>query len=469
MHAHTPRERTGSQSGGRAGELSRKSTSIIGRDVLLGILRFGIGVFVARILGPIGFGSWAMLELITNYLRVFGAPRFEIACVNFLGRRRYDRGEVMFLTNLIAVVMGLVWLGAVFVARDRLQAILFRQFEVSTPLIVATACYLPLLFVVRNYMYFLLSLEDIASFNALQIIQDVTRNALTVLLLLILTDKLWALPISAVTSGALATLYGAVKVHRVQRMGREASWRLAREMLGFSATVYVGEAVGFLNLYASNLLTGLYLPPSAMAFLSVGKGKAELLNQISTAVSTVLYPVISNRERKPVDAEAVTTRAFRLCLIVLSGFGLLGIALAYPLIVTLYGWRFAPAATAFCIVIPGVVIQGAANVQRQYFVAMGRPDLPLKIAVPPLALQAIACVVLIPRLGFGGAALAASVALIVSGILYVAAYRQFAGTSYREMLVPKREDFVWIGHRAKELFGSFRCTCGRPIAWWQDA
>ena len=133
-----------------------KSVSIFSRDIVFTVIRLFTGVVLARKLGPVGFGIWAILDLIINYSRVFGTPRFEIASVHFLGKKEYQRGEVIFVTNMIAIGMGLLLIGLFLPNIVLIKIIFFKDVFVESYLIGLTLCFIPILFLSRNYQYFLL-------------------------------------------------------------------------------------------------------------------------------------------------------------------------------------------------------------------------------------------------------------------------------------------------------------------------
>ena len=75
---------------------------VFNRDIIFTLEKLFAGGVVARVLGPAGVGVWAILDLINNYARVFGAPRFEIASVHFMPKKEYAKGDIILITNIIA-------------------------------------------------------------------------------------------------------------------------------------------------------------------------------------------------------------------------------------------------------------------------------------------------------------------------------------------------------------------------------
>lgn len=413
------------------------------------IFRLGTGAVVARMLGPAGMGTWALLDLLTNYSRVFGGPRFEIASVHFLGRKDLVRGEVMCLTNLMALASSALLIVLFAVAWDPLQAAFLRKTAIHPLMIAAVIAHLPLLFVGRNCMYFLLSREDIRTYNRLFVLQDLSKAVITLTLLLVFRWGLWSLVVGLLASSVLAVGYGIRQMRTHEPMVWRVNWSLCRQMARFSSRVYLSEAIGFLNIYLANLLTAWFLSPSALAFFSMGKGKSEWLNRITNATSAVLYPRVANQTGLQQDARQVTTTTFRLSLLVLVVAGT-GLAFAiYPAALILYGREFLPLVTVFWLVLPGVIVQSAAANLRQYFLGIGRAEIPMRISIVPLLLQALFCYWWIPLYGYLGAAAAVCATLGLAGVITVIVYHQMSKEKYREMLLPTVGDLQAIARVVK--------------------
>jgi O-antigen/teichoic acid export membrane protein len=439
--------------------LANKSLSLFSREVLFTILGLGVNVVIARTLGPVGVGLWAVLDLLNNYGRVFGGPRFEIASVYFLGQKKYGRGEIFFMSNLAAILCSAALTALALTQTGLLGRIFFRSVPVEPAALALVLSHFPLLFLKRNYHYFLLSREDTRSYNAMMVLQELINLAVVLPLLFVFKMGLTSLAIGMLAGSFLSLIYGAVKVHRIDKMVFSFNGKLLREMFRFSSKVYLSEAVGFLNNYLSNFITALLLTPTALAFFSMGKGKAEWLNRITNAVGTVLYPRVASLNGADRDPAATTTAAVRLSLFILL-LGGLGLALLiYPVTRILYGAAFLPLIPCFFIVLPAVVVHNGTSVLRQHFLGIGRSDIPLKISLVPLLLQGTLCFLLIPPLGYLGGALAVTVTFAATAVITVVTYRRITQVTYREILIPGKSDFEFLFHFAKE---KFFIISGRP-------
>ena len=83
---------------------AEKSFSLLKRDVFLFFMNLIMGVAVARILGPEMMGLWVILLLIPGYAEAFGRLKFDIAAVYFLGKKKAEMGEMVFILNFLAIL-----------------------------------------------------------------------------------------------------------------------------------------------------------------------------------------------------------------------------------------------------------------------------------------------------------------------------------------------------------------------------
>lgn len=429
---------------------AKKSLSLFNREVLFSVLGLGVNVMVARTLGPVGIGLWAVFDLLNNYGRVFGGPRLEIASVYFLNQKKYDRGVILFLTNVVTLACGLALSAILLSQAGFLQRVLFKGGDVETIVLLLVLCHLPLLFLKRNYFYFLLSREDTRSYNRMMVLQEVVNPGVSFVLLMFFDWGLKSLAVGMLSGSAAALIYGFVQAHRVEKMKPSFDVRLLVDMFRFSMKVYASEAMGFLNNYLSNSVAALSLPLSSLAFFSMGKGKAEWLNRITNAVATILYPRVANLKGSDQDPSSMTTMAVRLSLLILLLAGL-GLAIViYPATLVLYGKDFLSLIPCFFILLPALIIHSATSVLRQHFLGIGRSDIPMKISVVPLILQVVLCLTLIPPWGYIGAASAVALTFTVTTAITVMAYHKVSRVGYSKLLIPEKSDFFFLVRFIKE-------------------
>jgi O-antigen/teichoic acid export membrane protein len=107
-----------------------------------------------------------------------------------------------------------------------------------------------------------------------------------------------------------------------------------------------------------------------------------------------------------------------------------------------YGSQFADAGVALRFIIPGVIAYSVVAVLTRYLSGQGRPGTTTLILVVGLGINIAANLLLIPRLGINGAALASSVSYSVSAVLTLAVFLRVSGRGLGETLILQRSDLA---------------------------
>jgi len=230
---------------------------------------------------------------------------------------------------------------------------------------------------------------------------------------------------------SLATMLAAVRGAWVTRPDLNA---LRRE-LGFVAVIGFTNVVGLLNYRADLFLVEHFLGLSTTGVYSVAVLVAESLWLVSSAVTQAAYSRIGTSDG--IDAGRVTIRVVHASVLALALLCLpLWLAAAFLLPVVL-GADYAAAVPVLGTLLPGVLAYGAASALSAYFTNhAGRPLIAAALAGLSLLVNVLLSVVLIPRLGMMGGALATSVSYILSIGVSGLIFSRLSVTPARTLLLP---------------------------------
>ena len=84
--------------------LIKNTFSIFKRDVLISILKFVTGIFIARKLGLEMLGIWSILLMISNFIEAFGRIKSDAAIIYFVGKKKLNLSEAVVNINFIFVI-----------------------------------------------------------------------------------------------------------------------------------------------------------------------------------------------------------------------------------------------------------------------------------------------------------------------------------------------------------------------------
>jgi O-antigen/teichoic acid export membrane protein len=175
------------------------------------------------------------------------------------------------------------------------------------------------------------------------------------------------------------------------------------------------------------------LSPVAMGTYAVALSASRVLNALQTSIVTVLLPSVA--AKPPAEVVALTSRAVRVST-ALAAIGAAAIALAGPLALrVLYGAKFVGAVPVFRILLVEVVLSGATLILVQAYMAIGRPGVVTGLQALGLGLSIPLMLLLIPRFGLVGAALALLISTCVRLTLTLAGYPRLLRTRVPKLLV----------------------------------
>lgn len=419
--------------------LAVKSTSILKRDAFLYATKIFTSVIVARKLGPEMLGLYVILSLIPSYAESFGRMKFDIAAVYFLGKQKYRMGEMVLTLNLLALATSGLIVGVILWQFDWIYGLLFSKTEYNaTFLMYFILLQVPLHFLWMNYSYLIIHREDVVTYNRMIIINALVSSLLGMTLLLF-DLGLWAVAGAMVLGTLLSLLYGIIGLGSTGSAGKLINLPLIRDLFQYGSKLYAGGLVGHFQAYITNLLTALYLAPAQVAFFSMARGFGQMIDRVPAALNTILFPRLT-KTADPNEAARLAARAFRLILVLLMVVGLIAMALIHPAVHLMYGSAFLLLVVPFLILIPGIILSGATTPFMQYFMSINRADLGVTLPIPPLALQVTLALLLIPRLGSEGAALAFSAGLVAFSLISIWMFLRLSACTLRSDLMVRRED-----------------------------
>jgi O-antigen/teichoic acid export membrane protein len=217
-----------------------------------------------------------------------------------------------------------------------------------------------------------------------------------------------------------------------------------RRELPFIATIGLTNLVGLLNYRVGLFVIERVLGLSATGIYSIAVVVAELLWFVSGSLTQAVYGRIGTPDRA--HAAATTLRVVQL--------GVAALVITAPLLWLaaqwLVPWALGPAYAAslplLLLLLPGVLLFGGASALSAYFTNhAGQPRVPAQVAFGSLLLNATLSLVLVPRLGMAGAAIAASVSYAASVLVLAGLFARHAGWPLSRVLLPQAQ--LWADLR----------------------
>ena len=254
----------------------------------------------------------------------------------------------------------------------------------------------------------------------------------------------------------------AVSLLSLRAAARQAwgapDWPALKGDAGFIATIALTNLIGLMNYKVDLFLVEHFLGLGPTGVYSIAVMVAELLWFLSASLSQAAFARVGTPDRA--QAGATVVRVLHLSLLALVVCAPVLYGLAAWLLPALLGAAYEQALPVLALLLPGVLAFGAASALSAYFTNhAGRPLVPAAMAGLSLLINVALSVVLIPRLGMAGGAVATSVSYIVTIVWMLALFRAHAGLSWPTVLRP---DGAQLGRDLMALRRVFVTSGARP-------
>lgn len=425
--------------------LVKQSMYVFGGQVFLRGVTVLTGIILARSLGPAGKGAYALIWLVPFMVALFGGFGLGSAHVFMLGKKRCSIDEVAGNSLVFAFISGFTLLAFFLVGFEWFAANLLEN--VDPKLVLLAAFTVPIFILVDYSRNLLLAAGQITQFNILGVIDE--------LLLLVfvggwLLIGQFGLPlvvsvkvVAVIARGALGFWY--MKKQTIERA--RVNLALFKQSFSYGLRVYLANVMQFFNYRLDLFIISYFLGLASTGQYSVSAGLASLVWFIPQSVGVALFPRISaattaeaNRETPVICRQTV--------LITLVGAAVLA-ALGRPLIIMLFGEQFAPAFTPFLLLLPGTVFFAIPKVINSDLLGRGHPFISTFSAGISLVATILLDLLLIPRWGINGAAVASSAAYALYAVIMVISFSVVTRVPAYELLVPRISDLFAYGQLVK--------------------
>jgi len=251
---------------------------------------------------------------------------------------------------------------------------------------------------------------------------------------------------AALRGNLLGTLAGAVIAAAILKRSFRSFWRLgaAREnllpTLSYAMRGQFGNVASFFNYRLDVFIANYFLGATQVGLYALGVAISEALWQIPAAAALALFP----RTARTVDrgaAEFTCLIMRQVFVIAAAGAITIGIGswLFLPLV---FGERFRPSIAIVWLLLPGTLALSLGRVSASDLAGRGKSGYSSVFSITALVVTVVLDLILIPRVGIRGAALASSAAYCTNAVLILAALKYELKTTWRSLLLPTRAEWA---------------------------
>jgi O-antigen/teichoic acid export membrane protein len=402
--------------------------------IATGISGVLIGVFIARFLGPAGKGYYSGVFLFyTTFTVVAGTLG---PAITYQITRLKNSPRAVFLTASVYSTV----IGVLAILTFWIYTLIKPGFKPGMIWVVVAVT--PFTLIVTNINGLFQGLNRITTLNWIGI-------GAGLLQLILLCTGFIGFHIDVQTAilfwlvGQLTTFAAALWVSREYWLVAPKGLiqiPLLKSLLGFGGQISLSSLIGILNSRVDSFLVLAFLKTKEYGLYSVAVNAAELLWYASGAISVAICAHVGseNRER----AGRLTAKAVRHTLLINIPLAIFMGSISW-LIPLIYGERFTSAMLPYRIMLPGILAYSIASIFSTYFTnQLGKPKFPLFISLTSMLIDLAASLVLIPRFGLMGGALANTISYVISISILIVIFCKNANISGWELFRVSREDIA---------------------------
>lgn len=149
-------------------------------------------------------------------------------------------------------------------------------------------------------------------------------------------------------------------------------------------------------------------------------------------MASVLLPTLAGQQAQ---SKQIAVKAVVATFAVSVAAGLAAFLVGPPIIIFLLGKAFAGTVEPFLILLPGIVVFSLTNVLATYLTAAGKPGYNAAIALISFLFTVIFDILLIPRYGISGAAVASGISYTLSSIMTVITFTKVSAIGMAEAVM----------------------------------
>ena len=403
-------------------------------------LSLASSAILARALGPYGKGIVATALTLTQMVFLLSQLALSHGTVFHVAQREHSILAILGSNYVIGLLLSLVGTAVGLLVVFPFHERVFPQVPLS--LLLLALAVVPLRSVNRLVRSTFLGQRRFALYNATEVISSIVNVALISLFVLALQQ--------GIHGGLLATLSGAAAMTAILTLIAVRTWgwarprvdrSYARAAIGFGLQAYVGNVLTYLYLRFDLILVNLFRGPGEAGLYSVAVVVAEQVSIVSQTASNVLFPHIAGERNE--DVRRTLTPLVARTVLVVSLLGGVALLVASPWLMTvLFSSSYSAAVRPLWLLLPGILCLTVARVLGIDLAGRGKPVLNTYVSIASVAINMGLNVLLIPRYGMSGAAIASSFAYAITLGARVSLYTRISGVRWTHLFVPQRGDLA---------------------------
>ncbi len=396
-------------------------------------------ILVARLLGPEGKG---VVVLLANYISIvviifmFGMSEGNVF---YISKKSYTQSSIISTNFVHTIIITIIFVICSLLIKDLLLVSVLKG--VQNKFFYLSLLLFPLQFIFLHCITMLQGFKLLKEYSLSFVIR-----ALALLLMQVILVPIWNVAgavIALILSVFSAIIFSLIRLFRNNFSLGIPNLKFFKDSLFFGVKSQIGLLLNFFERRLDYFFVNIFLEPIQVGFYSVAVIVAELPWYFPNAVGTVIFPEITSKEK----SEAYRFVAFicRNTIVITLFIAIVVGILANILIKIIFGPRFMPAIIPLQLLLPGIIFLAINRVICVGFSGTGRPELGTLTVVFSFITTVVLDLLLIPRIGIRGAALASSFSYFTSALAGLIIFKKISHLRFSDLLLFKPADLKKYG------------------------
>jgi O-antigen/teichoic acid export membrane protein len=412
----------------------------VSRVVLL-LVVLANALMLARVLHPEGFGQYFLFLRVVSVLAALADLGLSQSANAFYGRHAdYRRNIHWIVLRLVPICwLGVTALGCLFilVVGSTLLPNLSPFFAVLAFVVLPFSLYAN----IWNSM--MVGMGQIWRVNLLQVFMCTLSLTLSAVFVVALKGGVKTAVLVYLAVMIIQFLVMLTMQLRAKYLVQEPQPDLAQTMIFFGLRAYPGSLGHLLLMRMPVFVINVTHGPAAVGIFSVAQQAVEKILLPVEATQDSVYQKMSTLGRS--QATLALNRYLRLTWWGLSGLVIVGILSSYAAVMLLLGPAYAPAIGVMQILFLGSGFVALSLLLDTFFInQLHRPGLVSILVWLKFGLGLILTLLLTPKFGVKGAAVAMTITQVLGAFLYVSVYLQATSSRARELLHLETNDLALL-------------------------
>jgi O-antigen/teichoic acid export membrane protein len=385
----------------------------LGSKLLLIILKMGMGILTARMLGATGRGLFFTSTQTPGLINSVGTLSIGEGLIYNIGHARVKKEQIFGTSLALTIGFSVVLLCFLFCLLPLLQKYMLNEL----PPFAFTLIFILLPLMMWEYVASS-ALRGMKLFSETNKVSVLSRSIILILiaygLIFVSANIITALIFFTFGMFISAVIYGFILL-KACAFNIYVDWKSIPKIIRFGGAAHTGTVLTEVEYRLDIFVLVFFLDAASVGIYSVGVSVAQILWYVSNSINTVLFPhlVKDPAEDRDIFYARVQKYTFYICLVCIIGL----IVFGYPLIQLLYGTEFVNAYFVFLVLSAGLLADSLGRGLATWMKGSGRPHLLSWASGISLIVNIIFNFLLIPTWGIYGAAIASVISYTLRAII----------------------------------------------------